>query len=157
MDLKFKNKIVNAVIAIQFIVVYAVLSDAVIDTGTEWYRQLKKPAIMPSPDSFVFVWFVLYVLLAAALYMLISKDGLKGLALYGSGYTILLSLFYAYSFFDRQNILSGLILIVLTFASSVVTTVLVYRRVKRAGILLVPFVLWLAYSVVINFLIFILN
>jgi len=126
--------------------------------GSAWFRSLAKPAIYPPPWLFGVVWPVLFTLLGVALYLIWRADD--------PGRRLALGLFVAQMvcnvawtpvFFRAQNLALALVVIGALLALAVPMGV-VFRRVDRtAGLLVVPYLLWVAFAAVLNYRLLALN
>jgi tryptophan-rich sensory protein len=60
-------------------------------------------------------------------------------------------------FFGLQSLLGGLVVIVILWAAILWTIIKFYPLSAAAGLLLVPYLLWVSFASVLNFSIFLLN
>ena len=124
-----------------------------------WYPTLKKPAWTPPAYLFGPIWSVLYLLMAIAMWLVwITETNLSKTSaylLFGIG--LVLNLFWVFSFFKMQNPLVALFgLVALDFI--VLTTIFYFFRLNRlASLLLVPYLLWIAFATTLNGAIVVLN
>lgn len=118
-----------------------------------WFQNLAKPAIYPPPSLFGVVWTVLFTMLGVALYLVWRADS-------GPERTLALGLFVAQmavnvawtpTFFKAQNLALALGVIVALLLLVVPTTVAFWRIRRRAGLLVVPYLLWVAFAAVLNY------
>jgi translocator protein len=111
------------------------------------YRHLEKPAWAPPASVFAPVWVVLYVLIAAAGWRIGAASRsvrwihLGQLALNAAWPTL---------FFARRNKRGAAITIGLLDAALVAELVVVWRQDRRAGQLLLPYLLWSVYATALN-------
>ena len=125
-----------------------------------WYEGLVRPAI--SPPNWVFgpVWITLYTLMGIALY-LIWRKGLDNkkvrFAFVFFVVHLVLNASWSLIFFGLQNILPALVVIVLLLLMIIASMVLFWRIDRWATYLLVPYLLWVSFATVLNYLIFQLN
>lgn len=123
--------------------------------GTDWYENIR-PEITPPDFVFPVVWAVLYLLLAVAL-------SLAWLAHRGRRRTVLALLFganlglnvaWSYLYFARRDppaAFAALLLLWLTIAAPML---LARRRCRAVFFLLLPYLLWVSFAGVLNFLSF---
>lgn len=124
-----------------------------------WYGSLAKPSW--NPPSWVFgpVWTLLYILMAVAAWLVWREGGWKAqkqaLGLYLLQW--LLNALWTPIFFGMQR--PGLAFAELVLLDvALLGTLAAFWRVKRfAGLLLVPYVLWVCFASVLNFTIWRLN
>ncbi len=125
-----------------------------------WYASLSKPPFNPPNWVFGPVWTTLYVLMGIAAYAVyragMKKNEVRGaLAVFGAqlGLNVLWSLL----FFGLHSPLYGLLCIVALWAAIAVTIIRFYAISKTAGLLLVPYILWVSFASLLNFYIWMLN
>ena len=128
-------------------------------TPGTWYDGLTKPAWNPPSWVFAPVWTLLYVLMAVAAWTVWRRAGFRGAPLALGLYILQLVLNGAWSwlFFGAEEPLLALVDLVALFLVVAVTTVLFWRAERRAGILLLPYLAWLAYAGSLNAAIWHLN
>jgi tryptophan-rich sensory protein len=125
-----------------------------------WYKGLIKPAL--NPPSWVFgpVWTTLYLLMGIALYIIwkkgLSTEGVK-FALTIFAVQLILNALWSIVFFNMENLGLALINIVLMWISILWTIVLFYRLSPTAGLLLIPYILWVSFASYLNYAIWTLN
>jgi len=126
--------------------------------GSDWFLSLSKPAIYPPPWLFGVVWPVLFTLLGVALYLVWrANDPGRQLALGLFVAQMVFNVAWTPTFFRAQNlalalgVIGGLLLLV-------VPTLIAFWRVDRtAGLLVVPYLLWVAFAAVLNYRFLALN
>ncbi len=125
-----------------------------------WYVSLIKPSF--SPPSWVFgpVWTVLYVLMGIAAYV-VYRTGMKKPAVRDAiaifGVQLGLNLLWSLLFFGLRSPLYGFICIVALWAAIAITIIRFYAISKNAGLLLVPYILWVSFASLLNLSIWMLN
>lgn len=127
---------------------------------TTWYPTLAKPVWNPPNWLFGPVWTVLYILMGVAAW-LVWKEGLSDpavrLALALFGVQLILNLLWSIVFFGLQRIGWALVEIVATWAFILATLVMFYRLRPPAGLLLIPYQLWVTFATALNATIWWLN
>ena len=125
-----------------------------------WYAALRKPSFNPPNWIFGPVWVTLYLLMGFALWLVVRR-GLKGreVKLAAGVFAIQLTLnaLWSAAFFRLHSPLAGLLVIVPLWAAILLTVVSFLRVSKPAGLLLVPYILWVTYAVLLNIAILALN
>jgi len=126
---------------------------------SQWYRELAKPEWTPPGYVFGPVWTFLYVCMAVAAWLVWRKDGgrLARISLLFYVGQLLLNGLWSWFFFGRQSISWALIDIAALLILIVVTTVMFWRLTRPAGLLFVPYLLWVSFATVLNFRIWLLN
>ncbi len=124
-----------------------------------WYGGLKKPAWNPPNRVFAPVWTVLYLLMAAAAWLVWSKYGIAAAIVPLAFFVLQLVLNAAWTwlFFGRHEIAAALIDILALWVVILVTMVLFWMRQPLAGILLLPYLAWVSFAGVLNGTIWRLN
>ncbi|OHC93127.1 MAG: CrtK protein [Sphingomonadales bacterium GWF1_63_6] len=144
-----------ALLTVPVIVVLGFLSGRLANSGygNRWFDALEKPALMPPGWLFGVAWTILYVLMALALAIVLHARGAKGrgpaIALFLL--QLLMNLAWSPLFFRAHQVGSALMLIVALFIVVAITTWL-FGRVRRvAGLLLLPYLAWLAFASFLNY------
>lgn len=124
------------------------------------YGTLNKPWFSPPDIVFPIVWTILYILMAIAAYRIFlrhKQGGKTKSALWF--YIIQLVLNFAWSIIFFYLKLYGLafieLIILLIFI--VITTIKFFKFDKIAGILMIPYIIWVSFAGVLNFFIWMLN
>ena len=136
------------------------LGAAVVATSVDtWYAELAKPSFTPPDHVFGPIWTVLYVLMAIAawrVWRVADRDTRRGpLTLFAL--QLALTLGWTVVFFGLEKIGAALATIVVLDVGVVVTT-LAFRSIDRwAGLLMVPYLAWVAFATVLNIAIWRLN
>ncbi|WP_342305524.1 TspO/MBR family protein [Methanolobus sp. ZRKC5] len=125
-----------------------------------WYASLVKPYFVPPGWLFSVVWPLLYLLMGIAFYIIWQKGWQirkVRTAMYVFSIQLFLNLLWSILFFGLRSPFMGLIDIVLLWIVIVLNIVLFYRISKPAGMLLVPYILWVSFATMLNYSIMILN
>ncbi|MGM0627623.1 MAG: TspO/MBR family protein [Candidatus Fermentibacterota bacterium] len=121
-------------------------------TPGEWYEGLDKPSW--NPPSWVFgpVWTALYILMGVAAWMVWRERGFGGSspALYVFLAQLVLNGLWSYLFFGANSPMWAFFEILALEALIIVTLVLFWRIRTAAGVLLLPYALWVAFASVLN-------
>jgi tryptophan-rich sensory protein len=158
-----RNRLVD-LIALAFFVALCLgigaLGAAVVATSVDtWYADLAKPPFTPPDRVFGPIWTGLYVLMAIAAWRVwraADRDTRRGpLTLFAL--QLALTLGWTVVFFGLQKIGAALATIVVLDVGVVVTT-LAFRSLDRwAGLLMLPYLAWVAFATVLNIAIWRLN
>lgn len=139
-----------ALFLVPAIVLLGVLSGQLSGSGSNdpWFAALEKPAVYPPGWLFGVAWTVLYALMGLALAMILAARGARGRGLATAVFVVQLVLNLAWSpvFFGAHSISGALWLILALDAAAVITVVLFWRIRQFAGILLLPYLVWLAFA-----------
>ena len=125
----------------------------------EWYTQLVLPSWTPPGWLFGPVWTLLYIAMAVAAWMVWRQGGVRANLLPLSVYLVqlLLNGLWSWIFFGEHLIGLALVDILALLATIIVVTVLFWRRRPVAGLLMVPYTLWVSFASALNFQIWRLN
>lgn len=124
-----------------------------------WYAQLAKPVWTPPDWLFGPVWSMLYLMMAVAAWLVWRPKGFAGAKLPLALFAIQLALNSLWSvlFFGFQRPGVAAIEIILLWAAILATLIAFWRRSRWAGLLLVPYLMWLSFAVVLNWAIWWMN
>ncbi|HEY0411686.1 MAG TPA: TspO/MBR family protein [Allosphingosinicella sp.] len=116
--------------------------------GNPWFDALAKPAIMPPAWVFPVAWTALYVGLGLALALVLHARGARGRPLALGFFVAQLALNYAWSpiFFALHRVGLALLVIAAMIALAAAAALLFYRIRKAAGLLMLPYLAWLAFA-----------
>lgn len=124
-----------------------------------WYDGLNKPAWNPPNWLFAPVWTVLYISIAVAGWWVWRLKGFAGAkaAFTVYGLQLLANGAWSWLFFGRHQINWALAEILLLLGL-IVLNVIVFAKVKRRiGLLLLPYLAWVAFASVLNFALWQMN
>ena len=125
-----------------------------------WYRSLIKPAFNPPDWVFGPVWTVLYFTMAVAAWLIWSQEKDNALvkpALFLFFVQLVFNVLWSAFFFSMRRPDFGLIGILLLWLM-ILAMVLVFFRIHRwAGLILIPYLLWVLFASVLNGAIWWLN
>ena len=125
-----------------------------------WYVSLEKPSFTPPNWLFAPVWTVLFLLMGVSVFLVWrdrsgSQRGRVALAIFAI--QLFLNILWSIVFFGFRSPLAGLIVILILWIA-ILSTILNFLKVSEvAGILLIPYILWVTFAAVLNASIFALN
>ena len=125
-----------------------------------WYATLKKPSFTPPNWVFSPVWITLFVLMGIAAFLVWNKglgDRWVKIALSIFAAQLILNVLWSVMFFGLRSPLAGLIDIAVLWIAILVTILYFLKVSNMAGILLIPYILWVSFAAVLNFSIWRLN
>ena len=136
-----------------FILVYliAFLGSLFTTTGT-WYENVK-PSITPQNYVFPIVWNILFFLIALSLYIAWTKTKDKRPLIIAFGLNLLLNLFWSILFFGLKQPVLSFIELILLWLSIIFLIKITSKINKTSSYLLIPYLLWVSFAGVLNFLI----
>jgi len=125
----------------------------------DWYSQIKKPAWTPPNWLFAPVWTFLYISMAVAAWLVWRNLGVTGS--YASMILFVLQLalnaLWSYLFFGLRMPGLAFLDIVALFVAIVLTAMLFWRYVALAGVLMLPYIVWVGYASTLNWAIWRMN
>ena len=124
-----------------------------------WYKTLNKPFFTPPNWIFSPVWISLYILMGISLFMVWRKQEHPRfkIALILFLIQLILNILWSVVFFGLRIPLLGLIDIVLLWVAILLTIQYCLRISRTAGLLLLPYIIWVSLAVALNFSLWILN
>ncbi|NLE39158.1 MAG: tryptophan-rich sensory protein [Pirellulaceae bacterium] len=124
-----------------------------------WYASLIKPGWNPPNWIFGPVWTVLFLAMAVAAWLVWRKTGWSGaqwpLSLFGL--QLALNVSWSWLFFGMESPALAFAEILLLWTAITATMVAFWPRSKAAGLLFVPYLAWITFAAVLNFVIWRLN
>lgn len=129
------------------------------ESVSTWYQTLVKPPLTPPDWVFGPVWTLLYGFMALAAWLVWRQGGMQqnktAMQLYFI--QLVINLGWSYMFFYLQAPLAAFLEILLLWAL-ILWTLLSFRKAySPAGVLLVPYLLWVSFAAYLNAGIWILN
>jgi translocator protein len=124
-----------------------------------WYADLHKPAWNPPGWIFGPVWTVLYAMMAVAAWLVWQRGGWKAQRTALGLYLVqwVLNALWTPLFFGLHRPGLAFAEIVLLVVAVLATLVLFWRVRRAAGLLFVPYALWVSFAAVLNFAIWRMN
>jgi benzodiazapine receptor len=125
-----------------------------------WYAALRKPSFTPPGWVFGPVWISLYALMGVAAY-LVWRSGLShrevriALTLFVA--QLVLNALWSAMFFGLRSPLAGFIDISVLWVLIVLTIFYFLKVSTTAGVLLVPYIVWVTFAGVLNYSIWAMN
>jgi tryptophan-rich sensory protein len=125
----------------------------------QWYASLVKPSWNPPSYVFAPVWTTLYILMGIAAWLVWRKVGFPGakLALGLFIAQLVLNSLWSYLFFGIHQPGWAFAEIVVLWSVILVVTAGFWRVSLPAGVLLLPYLLWVGFASVLNFHLWQLN
>ncbi len=124
------------------------------NVNMSWYQSIK-PSITPPSFVFPIVWNILFLLIALSLYFLLiksrKKEKMKIAILFGIN--LFLNLLWSFLFFYLKNPLFSFFELILLIISTCLIINFSWRINKCSSCLLIPYLLWLTFAGILNYLI----
>lgn len=125
-----------------------------------WYAGLNKPDFNPPNWIFAPVWFTLYFMMGTSSYLIwikgIENKSVK-ISLIIFLFQLILNALWTYFFFGLHSPFYAFIDIIALWIVILLVSLNFYRHSKTAGLLLIPYILWVSFAGVLNYYILVLN
>ena len=142
--------------AITFI--FAILGGIVTYIGMPRFQNTVQPPLSPPAYLFPIVWTLQFLLMSVSAAIIYdSDDEISPKALFLYMIQLTLNFWWCVLFFGFRLYFFSFIWLLLLLLTVFVMTVLFYRVNKLAGILQIPYILWLMFAAYLNFGIWFLN
>ncbi len=125
-----------------------------------WYQNIAKPAWTPLGSVIGTVWTILFTLTAMAgilAWNMRPRGGDNVVAMEILGINLLLNMLWTYIFFMQHSITGALLEMILLWLSTLAAVVIFWRLNRVAGLLLLPYILWVSFAFYLNWAIAMLN
>jgi benzodiazapine receptor len=125
-----------------------------------WYAGLKKPPYTPPNSAFGPVWTTLYILMGISVFLvwqsgLANNDALLAFTLFWI--QLAFNAFWSIIFFGLKSKKGGVIIIIALWLLILATMVTSFRASEWAGVLLIPYILWVSIATYLNIGVWLLN
>lgn len=118
----------------------------------DWYANLNKPLLTPPDWIFSPTWIVLYITIFVSLIIFTTtvarKDKIKGYVLFIL--QLLLNILWTPVFFVFKNVGLAFMIIILLDVLVYFTIKSFYKVSRQAGIILLPYFVWILYATYLN-------
>ena len=126
----------------------------------DWYAGLKKPRFTPPNWAFGPIWTILYILMAISVFLVwqkgLSNSGvLLAFVLFWSQLTF--NVLWSIVFFGMKSKGGGVATIIVLWFLILATIITSFRISAWAGVLLVPYIVWVSIASYLNIGIWLLN
>jgi len=124
-----------------------------------WYVFLEKPFFAPPNWLFAPAWVTLYTLMGIASFLVWQKRQFPRArsALYFYLSQLLFNALWSIVFFGMQSPFLGFLVIVILWLLIFITMVKFWKTEKIAGLLFIPYILWVSFAAALNLAIWQLN
>jgi tryptophan-rich sensory protein len=125
----------------------------------QWYALLQKPAWTPPNWVFPVVWPVLYVMMGISVWLLwkIRSSSIFQKEFRWFYLQLVLNGLWSWLFFGAHYIGIALVEIIMLLVAIAVTIRMFWKQQPIAGILLIPYFVWVSYATALTFAIWQLN
>ena len=117
-----------------------------------WYDLIEKPDWTPPSSVFGPVWTALYLMMALAAWFVWRKpDAKRTIPLILFFFQLFLNALWSWIFFGAHNPGAAVVEIFLLWVVILLTIIAFWKMTPVAGILMVPYILWVSYASALNF------
>lgn len=152
-----KNK-KNYVLFISVSVLTGVLSALLTRNNMNIYDKISTPPLSPPGILFPIVWTILYILMgisAARIYTANNNKWSSSLSVWSV--QLIVNFLWSILFFNYQTFLLSFIWLVILLILIMIMIILFYKIDKAAGLIQIPYFLWVTFAGYLNFAIYLLN
>ncbi len=134
------------------------LAALITQSSMKQFASLNQPPLSPPGWLFPVVWTILYTLMGISSYLVSQSDNpLKNTALRVYGIQLGVNFFWPILFFRLQAFLGAFFWLLLLWILILVMIVLFYKVKPIAGLLQIPYFLWVTFAAYLNLAIYFLN
>lgn len=153
-NIKWKSLLINIAIPLAI----GGISSLIVNDGFNNYSDVTKPALSPPPWIFPVVWTILYVLMGVSTYLIYEKDkNLNRNSFIIYAVQLVLNFIWPVFFFGFDAYLLSFIILVLLLVFVAAMIISFYKENKLAGLVQIPYLIWLLFAAYLNFGVFLLN
>lgn len=156
----FKFNLKRFLISIAIPLVTGGFSALITRGNMDLYPQINQPPSAPPAWVFPVVWTILYTLMGISLYLVWNSNSGKDekqRAVIFFGAQLFLNFIWSPIFFGLQQFLLAFIVLILMWIFTLGMIISFYKISKPAGLLQIPYLLWLTFAGYLNFAIYLLN
>ena len=153
-----KFNVTGLLISIAVSLGVGVLSGLITLGSFDTYSNLQQPALAPPGWLFPVVWTVLYILMGISAYLVYISDNEQkyiGLAVYGL--QLIFNFLWSIIFFNLGHPLFAFVWLVILWILIVAMIISFYKVNPTAGLLQIPYLLWVTFAGYLNLSIYLLN
>jgi len=124
-----------------------------------WYAFINKPSFSPPNWLFAPAWTLLYILMAISAFLIWQeRDNLKTKqALTFYGIQLILNTLWSIIFFGMHNPGLASLEIIILWLFILITLIKFYKINKTAGLLFIPYLLWVSFASILNLFVWMIN
>ena len=124
-----------------------------------WYAFIIKPSFSPPNWLFAPAWSLLYILMAVAAFLVWNKrnNPKTKSALMFYGIQLILNALWSIIFFGMHNPGLAFLEIIFLWSFILITLIKFYKINKTAGLLFIPYILWVSFASILNLFVWMIN
>ena len=156
----FRFNLKRFLISIAIPLITGGLSALITSGNMDLYSQINQPPLAPPSWVFPVVWTILYSLMGISLYLVWNSNAIysdKRRAYIFFGAQLFLNFIWSPIFFGMQQFLLAFIVLIFMWIFTLGMILSFYKISKPAGLLQIPYLLWLTFAGYLNFAIYLLN
>lgn len=156
----FKFNLKRFLISISIPLLIGGLSALITSGNMDIYSSIVRPPLSPTSWVFPVVWSILYFLMGVSLYLVWNSDASeneKRRAFLLFVIQLFLNFIWSPIFFNKQWFLFAFVVLVFLWVVTLLMIISFYKISKPAGLLQIPYLLWLTFAGYLNFAIYLLN
>ena len=151
--LKIKSLIINILIPNAIGILSAILSKV-----ADNINSFNKPSWNPPGIVFPIVWTILYILMGISSYIIYeSNTSYKKSALKIYAINLFINGLWSILFFKLKLFFISFVIIIILIILTIIMIIKYYKINKLAGLLQIPYLIWLCIAFVLSYNVFILN
>jgi tryptophan-rich sensory protein len=120
------------------------------------YSQLYKPDFFPPAWLFAPAWTILYILMGIAAYLVWKKGEAKE-QLFIFSLQLIINLLWSPIFFGLHQYFWAFIEILILLIAIIWTIISFSRKSKTAAYLMIPYLFWVSFATILNYVVFMIN
>ena len=157
--MKLKSETKSLIIAILIPLIGGFIISLITRGGVNNYTEnLIKPSFAPPSIVFPIVWTILYILMGYSSYLIYdSMSCHKGTCLLLYALQLFINFIWPIIFFNLEARLFAFLFIILLDIVVILMIYCFYGINKKAGLINIPYLIWLLFATILNFSVYILN
>ncbi len=159
MQISQMKQTINAITLLAIMAIVATLGATASISAPGFYAELVKPSWAPPASVFGPAWTTLYLLMTLAAWLVVRERGWLNARVAMSVYfgQLILNALWSWLFFAWRNGNGALLDIALLWLMIVANVMLFWRVQRWAGLLLIPYLLWVSFAAMLTWTVVKLN
>lgn len=156
----FKFNLKRFLISVLIPIIVGGLSALITAGNMDIYTSIERPPLSPPGWLFPAAWSVLYFLMGVSLYLVWNSNAIqnqKQNAFVLFAVQLIFNFIWSPIFFNKQQFLLAFIILLLLWLFVILMIISFYKVSAWAGLLQIPYIIWLTFAGYLNFAIYILN
>lgn len=156
----FKFNLKRFLISIAIPLLAGGLSALITSGNMDIYSSIVRPPLSPPGWLFAVAWSILYFSMGVSLYLVwntSANEGVKRQAFLLFGIQLFLNFIWSPIFFNEQWFLAAFVVLIALWIFVFLMILSFYKISKKAGLLQIPYLLWITFAAYLNIAIYLLN